>query len=298
MLIDFKEIPESNAHPKDQDLFEKFCRDFFKVLGFEILSEPARGADGGMDIKVLEVNSNGLKMTWLVSCKHYAHSGKSITKKIESDIRDRLERFNCDGFIGFYSTTPNQSLANDLMARVDKIPYRFFDSERIETEIIGIRKFENLFLRYFPKSYLKWKSLYYFNEPVKLLDQYIDTMESIYSSVLPSVFSSTGHLIKILRRYQTFEDALEKENISYFVVGEFNTYPFNGMNTSFEEMTNSLIPTAVLKSCNVQLQQEFVKIHVDGHGLVCAVYPNYLFVSPLLDKHIRDLYSTLRSMIE
>jgi hypothetical protein len=56
---------------------------------------------------IVEELRNGLggetKINWLVSCKHYSFSGKSVSQQDELNIRDRVEACNCDGFIGFYS---------------------------------------------------------------------------------------------------------------------------------------------------------------------------------------------------
>ena len=93
-MIDFKEIPKANSGSGQQDFFELFARDFLKLKGFEIIIDPARGADGGVDLIVREnrsgENDQKIEINWLVSCKHYAHSGKSISTNVESDIMDRV----------------------------------------------------------------------------------------------------------------------------------------------------------------------------------------------------------------
>ncbi len=112
-MIDFTEIPKANTGSGDQDTYEKFCRDFLHELGFSIIQEPSRGADGGMDLKVEEMRKGPFGITkihWLVSCKHYAHSTKSITPQIEQDILDRVKSNHCQGFLGFYSTTVSTGL--------------------------------------------------------------------------------------------------------------------------------------------------------------------------------------------
>jgi hypothetical protein len=53
-LINFKEIPEAHIASGEQDRFEMFGRDFLEYLGYKILSDPDRGADGGVDIVVEE----------------------------------------------------------------------------------------------------------------------------------------------------------------------------------------------------------------------------------------------------
>src|SRR5689334_6215141 len=99
-MIDFKEIPQ------DGEYWELFARDFLTELGFTIETSPDRGADGGKDFLVLEAlkgNLNTYNFRWLVSCKHFANSGKSVQFGDEPDIADRLAAFGADGFLGFYS---------------------------------------------------------------------------------------------------------------------------------------------------------------------------------------------------
>ena len=109
--IDFREIPEAHVASGNQDSFELFARDFLtEILNFKILSEPSRGADGGKDILAEEIQFGTLSTNhtiWLISCKHKAHSGKSVTPDDEANISDRIEQFEADGFIGFYSPMRN-----------------------------------------------------------------------------------------------------------------------------------------------------------------------------------------------
>lgn len=107
-IIDFKEIPPANSGNGDQDSFELFARDFVvEILGLKIISQPNRGADGGKDFLAEEIQSGTISEThirWLVSCKHFAHSGKSVSDSDEQNILDRVHQHMADGFIGFYST--------------------------------------------------------------------------------------------------------------------------------------------------------------------------------------------------
>jgi len=139
MSIDFKEIPAANTGNGDQDTFELFARDFFEVMGFEILEHPSRGADGKKDLIVSErrhgkVGTNVIK--WLVSVKHYAHSGRGVPDKEEINILERVRQHKCDGFLGFYSTLPTSSLSNLLngLKEGDKnsIEVAVYDNKRIE----------------------------------------------------------------------------------------------------------------------------------------------------------------------
>src|ERR1051326_6544301 len=106
-VIDFTEIPAANTGKGDQDTFELFARDFFSALGFEIEEGPSRGADDGKDLIIREELSGAVSkrtMRWVVSCKHFAHSKRSVGDKDEIDIVGRVRKFQADGFMAFYST--------------------------------------------------------------------------------------------------------------------------------------------------------------------------------------------------
>ena len=128
-----------------------------KLNGFEILRHPGRGADGQKDLIVRETRlGEGGKSTidWLVSCKHYAHSGKSITLNIEFDITDRLKRHNCQGFMGFYSTIQSSPLSDKLF-EIEDFEKLIYDNSRIEDILISKKQNSKLIRRYFPESYSK-----------------------------------------------------------------------------------------------------------------------------------------------
>lgn len=75
-----------------------------KFLNLNIISTPDRGADGGSDLICVESGNGSFGSTqirWLVSCKHKAHSGASVTPKDEQNITDRLEQHKANGFISF-----------------------------------------------------------------------------------------------------------------------------------------------------------------------------------------------------
>ena len=114
MILNFKEIPEANKGGGLQDTFELFTRDFLSHLGYRIIEDPDRGADGKRDL-IVEERVVGLSdeyvIRWLVSCKHYAHSGNAVKDTDEINILERLKQHGCDGFMGVYSTICSTSLA-------------------------------------------------------------------------------------------------------------------------------------------------------------------------------------------
>lgn len=230
MLIDFKEIPQANKAGGNQDAFELFSRDFIELLGYEIVSGPARGADGGIDFKVREnrKTQNGyVDFYWLASCKHYIHSDVAIGPSIEQNILDRTISNGCQGFIGIYSTLPTNGLINVLegLTKQGYIEHEVFDHEKIEKRIVGIRAFENLFIRYFPQSYKKWKELHYFMEPIKLFEMYLDTKnDKNIKDIFLLPFKSVGNLIKSLRMHDNLKDALAEEGVAFIHDSDFHHY--------------------------------------------------------------------------
>lgn len=155
-MIDYTEM-DSNG-----ELWELFARDFLEKLGFNIESSPDRGADGGKDLLVIE-NIKGKvhksSFRWLVSCKHHAISKKAVSEKDEINIRERVESFKADGFIGFYSTLPSSGLNSRLIKLKENNnikDFKIFDSKLIENYLVSWGD-SKLLLRYFPKSYKKIK---------------------------------------------------------------------------------------------------------------------------------------------
>jgi DNA-directed RNA polymerase subunit RPC12/RpoP len=158
-VIDFKEIPEPHKSTGQQDTFELFCRDFFELLGFNIVSTPNRGADGGADIIIEEIRKGTLGETrfrWLVSCKHKAHSGKSVTPEDESNISDRVQSNSCQGFIGFYSTLPSSGLSR-ILDGLKNLQSVVYDAQKIEGILLTSSDSLHLANRYFAQSINNWK---------------------------------------------------------------------------------------------------------------------------------------------
>lgn len=152
--LHFTEIAPASGKSEDSDQFEKFAKIFFeKVVGGKVTKGPTRGADGGIDLRV-EFNQDGTKINKLISCKHYAHSKESVGISDECDIMDRLASFDCNVFVGFYSTIASTGLEQKLerLKNEKGISFEIFNSEDIETQLLeGIPGFR-LAKRFFPKS--------------------------------------------------------------------------------------------------------------------------------------------------
>lgn len=160
MNIGFTEIPAANKGGTDQDIFELFACDFLESVGYEIIQRPSRGPDGKKDLIVQSNsapgNTSDSKMKWLVSCKHFAHSGKGVSDTDEPDISDRIRKHKCHGFLGFYSTISNTTLSDKLAQLKEQFVYSLYDHSRIEKEIHSLKDKDRILATYFPKSREKW----------------------------------------------------------------------------------------------------------------------------------------------
>lgn len=91
--------------------WEWFAQDALFHLGFTIRVGPSEGADDGLDMIVEQED-----VKYLVSCKHNHKSRKNVGVRDESDIRDRVEQHECNGFIAFYSVGATTALKKKFIA--------------------------------------------------------------------------------------------------------------------------------------------------------------------------------------
>jgi Restriction endonuclease len=156
-VLDMKEIPVAHIASGKQDTFEMFARDFLEFMGYGIVSHPDRGPDGGKDLLVEEIRTGvggESKVRWLVSCKHKATSGASVSATDDGNIHDRVLANKCQGFIGFYSTIVSSGL-NTILSGLP-IEVQTYDHERIEGQLLHSAAGLKIAQRYFPLSLSKW----------------------------------------------------------------------------------------------------------------------------------------------
>lgn len=151
-MIDFSEISD------DGENWELFARDFLEQEGYKIISSPDRGPDGGKDL-IIKETYKGIdeesEFTWLVSCKHYAKSNKSVQESDEINIQERVNSFNADGFLGFYSTIPSSGLNSRLRNLKDTgnlKKFKIFDKANIESKLLAFG-YSKLLIKYLPQQY-------------------------------------------------------------------------------------------------------------------------------------------------
>jgi hypothetical protein len=299
MIINFKEIPLANSGEGNQDTFENFTKEFLELYGFQIIESPSRGADGGLDLKVKEVRSGIGGFTdviWLVSCKHFAHSGKAISGNHELNISDRVRSNKCNGFIGFYSSVPSSGLIRNFSGLSD-IEFKIFDKEDIEKEIIGINKMERLFARYFPESYKKWINSFYYTEPIGLVEYFFEKEYVGEGYLLKNICGNTGRLIKELRVTNTLKDLIHKEGFE-IIEKENLTIELLSADFVFMEYLNRKLPEIVFKDFKVEVIGKPILLsisNVDMHSYI--LYPKILVLDSKRLIILEDLFNKLKGFL-
>lgn len=158
-LLDFTELP------KDGTRFEQLVREVLLKRGLRPYWT-GKGPDSGRDLLVEELlrgeiqNRNRL---WLVDCKHYAHSDKTVGVADVIDILDRCKRVNADGFLLACSTTNSSELARKLkeISSNNNIASEIWDSVVIERLLLTPSAY-SVAQQFFPISLVKpaWRIFY------------------------------------------------------------------------------------------------------------------------------------------
>lgn len=148
--------------------FESFAQQFLEGMGLVTISSASRGTDGGRDLIMAErfMTKLGREIDyrWLVSCKfRSAATGRAIAPSDEPMIIDRLQRHDCNGFIGFYSTGPStnlvehiDALANTTVAQIHMFNHIIFDGAAITGKLNSdIARFGSLMQTFMPAYYAR-----------------------------------------------------------------------------------------------------------------------------------------------
>lgn len=321
-LINFKEIPRANTGEGNQDTFELFARDLLTEIGYQVIEEPARGADSGKDL-IIQEKRTGIggetDFRWLVSCKHFAHNnkgkkGQSVTPADEENILDRVKSKNCDGFIGFYSTVASESLMNTFRGLSRQIGYQTFDSEKIESLIVGYRERENLFLRYFPNSYKVWKDLYYYTEPVKLFKSYLKHSkyyDTFLDEIMKFTFTSLENAIKPIRVSESLEELFKIQNKTIVVdpiaghefVKRIKQIEDGDFFQEIKRIQEEIIPSELKESENINIfprtfQGFYMRLNTNEEELRCTFfYPNHILITGDIHEKLQKLFIKLKDML-
>ena len=103
---------------KTSEDFELFCEDLLKAVGFIIESRPGRGPGQGKDIicsRYLDDEFDGRQVQrFLVECKQFASSGKSVYENDTRNIVERAIRNQCDHYLLITSTVAGVSVRDQI----------------------------------------------------------------------------------------------------------------------------------------------------------------------------------------
>jgi formylglycine-generating enzyme required for sulfatase activity len=120
MPIDFTQIESGEE-------FELLCDDLLQAMGFSIEAKVARGPDLGKDIIAAQTVTDraGFSEThrYLVECKHYAKSGKSVQEQDIGNTIARMGTHQCDRYILVTSTVPSEKVRVQLASIPNVVPH-------------------------------------------------------------------------------------------------------------------------------------------------------------------------------
>ena len=256
-IINFKEIPPANVSGGEQDTFELFARELLHCLGLKISDGPDRGADGGRDIIAIEKRQGSMGETdfrWLVSCKHKAHSGASVTLDDEQSISDRLEAHKCMGFIGFYSTITSSGLGAKLklICENKNYEYKLLDGAYIERYLLENEHGISLMKRFFPKCYSKLEN----KLPSNVFNKYEPLCCDACGKDLldKNIVDKYDGVVVFVEDYKSYQENGKRkyERIYYACKGkcdsllEKKAYA-QGYSTSWNDISDIIIPTNYMK---------------------------------------------------
>jgi hypothetical protein len=150
-MLNFQELP-----PDGQD-FELLVREIMFREGFHV-EWSGRGADGGRDLVCTESRRTILGTTstrWLVQCKHFAHSGKSVGIGDLDDIVSSAAQHKCSGYLLACSTVPSSGVVQRLEAisanQELRLTTNFWDAVQIE-RMLATPLMWRIAQRFFPKT--------------------------------------------------------------------------------------------------------------------------------------------------
>ncbi len=132
-MINFKELPDDGIK------FEQLIRELLIRSRFEV-HWTGVGQDSGRDLILIEKSEGELapfERKWLVSCKHNAHSGKSVGHNDINGFTDACSAIGAEGFLLVCSTQPSSTVVKRLEETTaqGKIITKIWDSIEIEKRL-------------------------------------------------------------------------------------------------------------------------------------------------------------------
>ena len=161
-IIDFKELASAKGSSPAGEDFEGLVRELGKQLGFKP-EWSGRGADHGRDLLFTERRKGALganELQWLVSCKDFATSGRSVTEEAVGSVSDKVRQHGATGFLLATTTTASSGLKTmlDGLRQTGEIETLVWDRHELEDFLLRDEN-ADLVKRYFPKSYVALQRL-------------------------------------------------------------------------------------------------------------------------------------------
>jgi hypothetical protein len=246
-VVDFKEIRSAKGGEIGQDEWTLFAREFFAALGTDIESGPDRGPDSGRDLVIVEKRQGLLgsgQHRWLVSCKHFSHSNKSVSIKDEPDILGRVRKFKAGGFIGFYSTIPSAELDRTLSNHKSDINVIVYDSALIERTLLSNPDLKVVFKRFFPRSFKQYRK----TTPSTISD----TRAGLHCNVCGKDLLKDRDGIVALAEQLTNDNKIQTVDMYWACRGKCDralevTFEKRGFITSWEDISDLSIPLVFMR---------------------------------------------------
>lgn len=136
--------------------FELLCEDLLRSSDFLIESRPARGPDKGKDILATKYETDLLgnveEQRYLVECKHFTKSGRSVKEVDIGNFQARLSVHRANRYLLITTTIPSETVKDQLSAlsRDPAVPFKagFWAKHDI---IRLLQDHPRIIERYFPK---------------------------------------------------------------------------------------------------------------------------------------------------
>ena len=208
-MIDFKELPTDGVK------FEQLIREILVREGFDT-HWTGVGPDGGRDLVIIEKFAGPLSTynrKWLISCKHFAHSGNSVGREQAGSIVEDTKAIGAEGYILVCSTQPSTSLISRLeeISKNQGIITKFWDSIEIEKRLLNPRTF-SLIHTFFPESAknYQWKIYNAFSPAFWAANykSYFFYLSSRHSTTFPYL-DGIEAIVKIFEKIKVFKDTNE-----------------------------------------------------------------------------------------
>ena len=201
--MDFRELPE------DGQAFEQLVRELMFSLGLNV-EWSGRGPDGGKDILCKETLKGHFAQqtrTWLVQCKHNAHSGSSVSGSDLDEIVTSCTQHNATGFILACTTQPSSAVVNRLEAisanPSNPITAVFWDAVTIQRLLSQPRQWA-IAQRFMPRSTGSW--LIYATEAP---NDFVAHYSGYVFHLTNRIGSSIGHQLKSIENRISELEAIE-----------------------------------------------------------------------------------------